>query len=702
MQLSRGRKSDRFMVRGTSINRTTAGVWFGLEPLESRTLLSSTLPGSEELAGAVSVADVTPSPATGIAAANWIVSLGSAADVDLVTGLDFSSLGLSAAPQFESLGGSGLYRLSTNDQVSQSALTSLFEGVPSFRYLEADHKLFVDVVPDDTSFSVLYALNNTGQSSGTLDADIDAPEAWDITTGSNTIVIAVLDTGIDLTHPDLAANIWTNPGEIPGDGIDNDANGYIDDVNGYDFGYNDGTPNDVNGHGSACSGLVAAVQDNTIGVTGVAPRARIMCLKASTDAGYFYDSANIGCYLYAQQMGAKVLSCSFFSDRVSQAERDAIDYVWGHGVLPVVAAGNASTVTPYYPGAYENVLSVAATDQSNNKAGFSNYGSWVDVASPGVSLRTTNSAGGYTQGFGGTSGATPQVAGLAALIWGAKPTLTNAQVRSIIEDTATFLSWDFSNYGLVDCQAAAKVALGLMTQPMKPVAVRYMTPLIHGQTVGLGSPRPRLARLYGRGFQAPNTVRIELAGAPLQIVTQTRDWVDFMLPLGKGTLSVYVNNSLRKSFTRPANTATTWVLTEAASTGSGVVTGGFEQAINADSWFVTVTRQSDGTILLDGNFRRVTTMGNAMKLFLRRHYTGTTAGTEKVYLYDWSSASYPYGNWVQFSTLPVPQTPAISTLTINQPWKYIDPEGTVYLRIVASETTDGAVMNLDQAQLRDR
>ena len=174
-----------------------------------------------------------------------------------------------------------------------------------------------------------------------------------------------------------------------------------------------------------------------------------------------------------------------------------------------------------------------------------------------------------------------------------------------------------------------------------------------------------------------------------------------MLPLGKGTVSVYVNNSLRKSYTRPANPATTWVLTEASSTGSGVVTGGFEQAINADSWFVTVTRQSDGTILLDGNFRRVSTMGNAMKLFLRRHYSGTTAGTEKVYLYDWSSASYPYGNWVQFSVMPVPQSPAIATLTIDQPWKYIDPEGTVYLRIVASETTDGAVMNLDQAQLRD-
>ncbi|MCC7193151.1 MAG: S8 family serine peptidase [Phycisphaeraceae bacterium] len=445
MQLSRGRKSDRFMVRGASINRTTAGVWFGLEPLESRTLLSSTLPGSEELAGAVSVADVTPSPATGIAAANWIVSLGSAADVDLVTGLDFSSLGLSAAPQFESLGGSGLYRLSTNEQISQSALTSLFEGVPSFRYLEADHKLFVDVVPDDTSFSVLYALNNTGQSNGTLDADIDAPEAWDITTGSNTIVIAVLDTGIDLTHPDLAANIWTNPGEIPGDGIDNDANGYIDDVNGWDFKNNDNNPTDDQHHGTHVSGTLAGIGNNNNGVTGIAWNVKIMPLKflGSDGLGVASDAVKALNYVaMMKQRGVNILvtNNSWGGDENTQALYDAIATQRDLGILFVAAAGNLnqnSDLTPYYPASYDltNIISVASTDRNDSKSSFSNWGPvGTDLAAPGTSIYSTSPVSSYRT-LSGTSMAVPLVSGVAALAYAAKPTATWQEVKSAILDS---------------------------------------------------------------------------------------------------------------------------------------------------------------------------------------------------------------------------------------------------------------------------
>jgi subtilisin family serine protease len=348
----------------------------------------------------------------------------------------------------------------------------------------------------------------------------------------------------------LAGNIWVNSDEIPNNGIDDDANGYIDDRNGYDFGYNDPIPNDVNGHGTSCAGLVAAVQDNTIGVTGTAPFAKIMALKASTDDGYFYDSANIGCYMYAAGNGAKVLSCSYFSDRVSQAERDAIDYCWQRGILPVVAAGNANTVTPYYPGAYENVLAVGATDQSDNKAGFSNYGSWVDVASPGVSLRSTTAGGGYTNGFGGTSGATPQVAGIAALILGARPNLTNAQLRSILEDTATALATDWTNYGLVNAQKAVRVALGLEAQVAKTPVARYITPIVYGNRIGGGIRGNEVARLYGRGFQSPNTVEIKVGTTNLRILRQTRDWIDFELPIGSAPIEVSVNGSKLRTFTR--------------------------------------------------------------------------------------------------------------------------------------------------------
>ncbi|MEQ1932556.1 MAG: S8 family peptidase, partial [Fimbriimonadaceae bacterium] len=325
---------------------------------------------------------------------------------------------------------------------------------------------------------------------------IKADLAWDISFGNvQSVTVAIIDTGVNTAHPDLAANLWRNKAETAGNSIDDDGNGYVDDINGYDFAYNDPIPNDVNGHGTACAGLAAAVQDNTIGVTGVAPKAKIMCLKASIDSGYFYDSNNVGAYLYALDNGAKVISCSFFSDRVSQIERDAIDALWAGGVLPVVAAGNDNSVVPFYPAAYEKSLAVAATDQNDNRAGFSNFGSWVDVACPGVALRSTTAAGGYTDGFGGTSGACPQVAGLAALLLGAVPGTTNADLRACIEDTATALTTDFSKDGLINCQKAMQTLKGLLLPAVKSPKVNYMTPVI----AAVGSGQFMNARLYGRG-----------------------------------------------------------------------------------------------------------------------------------------------------------------------------------------------------------
>lgn len=531
---------------------------------------------------------------------------------------------------------------------------------------------------------------------------IKANLAWDVTFGSNNIIVGVIDTGLSTAHPDLAGNVWVNAGEVPGNGLDDDGNGFIDDVHGYDFYYDDGTPNDVNGHGTACAGLVAAVQDNTIGVTGVAPRAKVMGLKCSTDDGYFYDSANVAAYLYAQEMGAKIVSCSFFSDRVSQSEMDAIDYIAARGVLPVVAAGNAATVYPYYPGAYENVLAVAATTSDNSRASFSNFGTWVDVAAPGVSLRTTTAGGDYTHGFGGTSGATPQVAGLAALIWGAAPQLSAEQVRSIIEDTATALSWDFSNYGLIDCEKAAQVALGMVEQQGKSTVVRYMTPYVAANRAGMGGRAETPARIYGRGFEAPRNIRIQQGTRNLTILRQTRNYIDFMLPNGSELLNVYVDKVLVKSLPRFASSLTAYTLVEASAQSGGWVTGGFTESARADGINLTCTRRSDGLIRMDGTFRKVTTIGAGMKLQIRRHYTGTTGGTEKIYLYDWSSASLPYGSFRLLSTLPAITSPGTNLIEVPEPWRYIDEDGTMYLRIETSGTSEGAVLNVDQAMILQR
>ncbi|MEO6709943.1 MAG: S8 family serine peptidase, partial [Planctomycetota bacterium] len=175
---------------------------------------------------------------------------------------------------------------------------------------------------------------------------IKADQAWDTHKGSPTVRVAIMDTGLNTTHPDLAANVWTNPGEIAGNLVDDDGNGYVDDIHGYDFAYGDGDPNDNFGHGSSCAGIVGARQDNGIGVTGVAPLTQLVGVKAALDSGYFYDSANVPALLYIADMGFQVVSMSFYSDGVTPAERTAIDYCWSHGVLPVSAAGNDSQVLP--------------------------------------------------------------------------------------------------------------------------------------------------------------------------------------------------------------------------------------------------------------------------------------------------------------------------------------------------------------------
>lgn len=527
--------------------------------------------------------------------------------------------------------------------------------------------------------------------------NLRVPEAWDLEKGRPGVVVAVIDTGVRVDHEDLAANIWANPGEIAGNGTDDDHNGYVDDVNGYDFAYGDGDPNDVHGHGTACAGLVAAVQDNALGVTGVAPRCRVMALKAATDAGYFYDSANIGAYLYAANMGAKVLSMSFYSDQVSAAERDALNYCSAHGVLPVAAAGNDSTVYSFYPAAYENVLAVAATIQNDNKASFSDHGAWVDVAAPGVSLRSTSRSGGYTTGFGGTSGACPQVAGIAALLYSAKPGTTPNEVRVAIEDTATLLNQppygEFSNYGLANARLALERLLGLAPPVAKPPLVRWIS------AFGPGSNRNRwTARIYGRGFwDARATVTVR--GRTARILSRQRNYLDVALD-DAGPIQVYVGKGLVASYAPPAGYRASWPLAEASTPEGGAsLTGGFAESLDADGQTISVTRRADGRIVVHGTFRRVSGSEN-LKLVVRSAYAGTTTGTEEVQMYDWSSASYPYGSFITLGSGSLPTALTTKTYDAGPMAKYCDEEGTVYFRIVTSDNLEsGATLALDQVLL---
>ncbi|MCL5037644.1 MAG: S8 family serine peptidase [Chloroflexi bacterium] len=295
---------------------------------------------------------------------------------------------------------------------------------PNIEYAEPNYIYKADMIPNDTYFGYLWGLYNTGQdvqgTAGTAGADIDAVDAWDIQLGSLSVAVAIIDTGVDYNHEDLAANMWHNPGEIPGNGIDDDGNGYIDDVYGINAITGTGNPMDDNGHGTHVAGTIAAVGNNGRGVIGVAPGVRIMALKFLSSGGSGANSDAITCIDYAISKGVRIASNSWGGGGFSSSLSDAITRARDNNMLFVCAAGNdgANNDTyPHYPSSYDqdNIISVAASNNIDSLADFSNYGAEsVDLAAPGVSIYSSIPNNGYDY-KSGTSMATPHIAGIAAL-----------------------------------------------------------------------------------------------------------------------------------------------------------------------------------------------------------------------------------------------------------------------------------------------
>jgi subtilisin family serine protease len=268
--------------------------------------------------------------------------------------------------------------------------------------------------------------------------------AWDKTTGSDNIIIGVIDTGISLTHPDLVSNLWVNPLEVAGNGLDDDGNGYIDDVNGINAITNSGNPNDDNSHGTHVAGIIAATGNNGVGVAGVNWRAKVVGLKFLDASGSGATSNAIKCIYYSTQMkrlGYKVVASnnSWGGGGYSSALGSAIQDAASQNVLFIAAAGNSAQnidVSPSYPASYNisNVISVASVTSTSALSSFSNYGTSVSIAAPGSSIYSTV-PGGYAT-YSGTSMASPQVAGVAALASSAcSSTFSAAQLKDIILST---------------------------------------------------------------------------------------------------------------------------------------------------------------------------------------------------------------------------------------------------------------------------
>jgi len=343
------------------------------------------------------------------------------------------------ASQMKDLGiiNAELVKLKSGMTVEQGM--ALAKKNPAVVYAEPDYELhaldlqkspLVDFVPNDPLFNQLYGMTK-----------ISAPQAWDVFTGSPSVLVGVIDTGIDYNHPDLVANAWVNPGEIPGNSLDDDSNGFVDDVHGYDFVNNDGDPFDDHFHGTHCSGTIGGVGNNGVGVVGVNWNVKIAGIKFLDSGGSGSTANAISSVQYAVTIGCRLTSNSWGGGGFSQALKDAIDAAGVAGQLFVAAAGNAGSnidASPSYPASYAsaNIVSVAATDQNDALASFSNYGlTSVDLGAPGVDILSCQPGAQY-QLLSGTSMATPHVAGACAMVWGRFPGMTYAQVKTRIMDFA--------------------------------------------------------------------------------------------------------------------------------------------------------------------------------------------------------------------------------------------------------------------------
>ena len=304
------------------------------------------------------------------------------------------------------------------DPIKENSLTKRLQKSPF-----AD---FTASTPDDPDFGKLWGMRNTGSNepkgkAGIEGADINALKAWDITKGSRAVRIAVIDTGVDYNHPDLKSNMWVNSKEIPNNGIDDDKNGYIDDVYGYDFANSDSDPMDGNGHGTHCSGTIGAVHNNQTGVSGVMADVSIMAIKFLGDDGSGSLEGAIKAIDYATMMDVDLMSNSWGGGGRSEALLEAIKRASDKGIIFTAAAGNSSSnndATPSYPASYQvpNMVSVAALTAQNGLASFSSYGKTsVHIAAPGHNILSTVNGGKYDV-YSGTSMATPHVSGVLGLL----------------------------------------------------------------------------------------------------------------------------------------------------------------------------------------------------------------------------------------------------------------------------------------------
>jgi len=383
------------------------------------------------------------------------------------------------------------YTLIRSRTKSTKSLTAELLKDPDVLRVEPNYiRRLQNLIPNDPDFPQQWALRNIGQrveySAGTEDADIDADEAWELETGNQDVVVAVIDTGIDYRHEDLQENMWINTKEYNGEaGIDDDGNGYVDDIYGFDFasnvyGDNDSDPMDKDGHGTMVSGIIGAVGNNGVGISGVAWNVSLMALKVANPYGEISNADLFEAFDYLLTMKEEygvnivVANASYNGPDYSATEKEYIDQMQKDGILLVTAAGNEGIDidrTPEYPASYlnDNIIAVSASDQNDELPNWTNYGKEsVDLAAPGVELLTTSPQNGYSY-FSGTSAATPIVSGAVAILASAYPDDGYLVQRARLLDNVDPIDW-MQNYVATGGRLNLAHALGSSLENLPPQA----------------------------------------------------------------------------------------------------------------------------------------------------------------------------------------------------------------------------------------
>jgi len=419
-------------------------------------------------------------------------------------------------------------------ELQEEKIVAALSKNPNIEYAELDYLAYATDSPNDTFYAgKQWGLENTGQiivsKTGTEDADIDAETAWNITTG-NSVKVAVLDTGIDQAHPDLSSKIDFNQNFTDSSTID-----------------------DIYGHGTHVSGIIAAITNNNAGVAGVCPTCRLLNGKVLNDSGSGAYSWIANGIIWATENNAKVINMSLGGSTKSTTLENAVNYAWSHGVGVVAAAGNSANPSKTYPGAYTNVIAVAATNNLDQKASFSSYGSWVSVAAPGENIYSTfpthpytiNKSLGYDYGSG-TSMATPMAAGVAALIWASDyGTTGNSAVRARLESTADKISGTGSYwaYGRINAgNAVTSSATPTPTPTPIPGSIASVSSITYATFGGKNSDK-HLSVTVNLTNESGNPVSGASVSMKLNNSTTSQSWTSSGTTGSNGSLTFTLSNA---------------------------------------------------------------------------------------------------------------------------------------------------------------